>query len=82
MLVFLLFKTAKTKTSFVLKNIEDPEYERKPPKEFLMLNKYECKVVIIARFGMLECGKNYKGTLPLTCTICNSINDEEHRLNI
>ena len=31
---------------------------------------------------MLECGKNFKGTLPEICTTCNSNDDEEHRLNV
>ena len=30
---------------------------------------------------MLECGKNFKGTLPEICPACNVIDDEQHRLN-
>ena len=30
---------------------------------------------------MLECGKNYKGTLPEICPLCNVTDDENHRLN-
>ena len=45
------------------------------------MNKHECKVLIIARFGMLECGKNYRGTLTEQCTTCNQNDTEEHRLN-
>ena len=30
---------------------------------------------------MLECGKNYKGTLRPDCDACNCIDDEDHRLN-
>ena len=30
---------------------------------------------------MLECGKNFKGTLPEICQICNTQDDENHRLN-
>ena len=36
---------------------------------------------MIARYAMLECGKNYKGTMSLMCSDCCSIDDEEHRLN-
>ena len=36
---------------------------------------------MIARYGMLECGKNYKGTMSQNCNICNCIDDENHRLN-
>ena len=30
---------------------------------------------------MLECGKNYKGTIKEICTTCNVSDDEEHRMN-
>ena len=47
-------KIQKTKTAFVLKELEKPEYERGPSKEILVLTKKECKILIIARFSMLE----------------------------
>ena len=31
---------------------------------------------------MLECGKNFKGTLSETCNRCNVLDDENHRLNV
>ena len=36
---------------------------------------------MIARYGMLQCGKNFGGTMNKTCETCNCIDDEEHRLN-
>ena len=36
---------------------------------------------MIARYGMLECGKNFGGNMNKTCETCNCIDDEEHRLN-
>ena len=30
---------------------------------------------------MLECGANYKGTMPETCRRCDAIDNESHRLN-
>ena len=30
---------------------------------------------------MLECGKNYKGSLSLQCRECNQIDDENHCMN-
>ena len=30
---------------------------------------------------MLECGKNFKGTMREMCNSCNVIDDENHRLN-
>ena len=37
---------------------------------------------MIARYGMLECGKNFKGTMSEMCSKCNCLDDEEHRLNV
>ena len=30
---------------------------------------------------MLECGTNFKGTMPEICRVCNTRDDENHRLN-
>ena len=35
----------------------------------------------MARFGMLQCGVNYKGTINQQCSTCNTLDNEEHRLN-
>ena len=72
---------AKTKTSSILPELEDDSYKRKPIQEILSLTKKECKALIIARYGMLECGKNFRGTLTERCITCNTIDNEEHRLN-
>ena len=45
------------------------------------LNRHETKVLILSRFHMLECGSNYKGTLPEVCPTCLVIDNEQHRLN-
>ena len=60
----------------------DDNYKRQPRKEIMRMTKLEAKTVITARCGMLECGKNHKGTLSLMCTTCNIIDDENHRLNV
>ena len=36
---------------------------------------------MIARFKMLECGQNFKGSMKEICNICKVIDDENHRLN-
>ena len=36
---------------------------------------------MIARYGLLECGKNYKGTIKEKCVQCDTMDDEDHRLN-
>ena len=71
----------KTKTVTIIPEIDEHSYIRKPKTELLQCTKYECKAIIMARYGMLECGINYKGTLSNECTICKTIDDEEHRLN-
>ena len=30
---------------------------------------------------MLECGKNFKGSMREECTYCNELDNEDHRLN-
>ena len=74
-------RTPKTKTAFILNTLKNPSYERNPLTEIGSLSKIETKTLMIARYGMLECGKNFKGTMSLTCDRCNCLDDEEHRLN-
>ena len=71
----------KTKTISILKTLESSNYKRVPQPEILTLSKIECKALIVARFGMLECGVNFRGTTSYRCTNCNTDDSEEHRLN-
>ena len=73
--------TPKTKTAHILEKIESPTYTRAAQNELLTSTRHETKTIIIARFGMLECGSNFKGTLNTTCKTCNTIDNETHRLN-
>ena len=50
-------------------------------REILNSTKQETKTIIIARYSMLECGKNYKGTLKEICDVCKTLDDENHRIN-
>ena len=45
------------------------------------VEKSDCKAIIMSRFGMLECGMNFKGTLGNHCEVRDNVDDEEHRLN-
>ena len=74
-------QTRKSKTAHIIERIEDPHYQRKPTEEILHLTKQETKTLIIARFRMLECGRNFKGTMNNICEMCGCVDDEEHRLN-
>ena len=47
----------------------------------MLCSKQETKTILISRFGMLECGKNYKGTSGNVCRECQIIDDENHRMN-
>ena len=71
----------KTKTKFILDHINENLYICKPLPEIVSSNKLQAKTIIVARSGMLECGKNFKATLPETCVRCSKIDDENHRMN-
>ena len=71
-----------TKTKHIHKKLTTEEYTRKPISEILNRNKQQTKSIILARNGMLECGKNFKGTMRETCRVCDQIDNENHRLNI
>ena len=68
----------KTKTATIAQRLSKPEYQRKPAAELLKCSRQDTKAIIIARYGMLECGKNYKGTLPESCVSCNTTDDKNH----
>ena len=74
-------QVAKTKTKSIINDIFKHEYKREPNKELLNRTKHDAKTIIIARYGMLECGTNFKGTMRESCSICNVLDDESHRLN-
>ena len=71
----------KTKTKTILDKLTSTNYVRGLESEFIMTTKTEAKSLIIARYGMLECGQNFKGTSSATCTTCDTIDNEDHRLN-
>ena len=43
--------------------------------------KKEAKTILTARFKMLECGNNFKGSQSQMCRECNIIDNENHRFN-
>ena len=71
----------KSKTAHIVDLIDNTDYVRGTRPEFQSLNKHETKAILLARFRMLECGVNYKGTLKEMCNVCKKIDDENHRLN-
>ena len=71
----------KTKTESIIKQLADTKYKREPRPEILQMTKHETKTIVTARYRMLQCGKNFKGTMKEICDTCNTIDDENHRLN-
>ena len=65
----------------MIPHLTSNDYKREPLKEIIELSKYDTKTIITARFGMLQCGKNFKGTMQEMCNECQKIDDEDHRLN-
>ena len=49
--------------------------------EIRPLKKHETKTLLLARYRMLECGVNFKGSLNEICCTCNAKDNEEHRFN-
>ena len=71
----------KTKTATIIERLNDPDYKRGMSESMCQLSRQECKTLIIARYKMLECGRNYKGTVKEECSTCRVIDDEDHILN-
>ena len=71
----------KTKTKYLMDQIKDVSYRCEPPPELIASSKLQAKTLVIARAGMLECGKNFRGTIPEMCRKCQVLDDENHRIN-
>ena len=71
----------KTKTKHIYEEVKSTTYLNKPVPEIITSTKLQAKTLILARNGMLECGKNLKGTLPEICQNCSVSDDEDHRMN-
>ena len=65
----------RRKTTLIVNEISNRNYKRKPQKELLNATKQETKTIMIARYGMLECGKDFKGSLKKICEQCNKSDD-------
>ena len=72
-----------TKTKHIHQQLSNTPttFERGPLKEVVCGSRLRAKTIIIARHGMLECGSNFKGTMPQTCQTCSVLDNENHRLN-
>ena len=76
-------RETKTKTKSIIKKLESGEYERKPLPEIVNMNKLHSKAIIMGRYGMLECARNFQMKYgKKACQLCGTEDTEEHRLNI
>ena len=71
----------KSKTAHIVDKIKDPAYRRGPLEELTKCTKLETKTILLSRFRMLECGNNFKGSYSANCNVCDTKDDEKHRMN-
>ena len=72
----------KTKTKELLENLNTDTYARAPCMKILTKSKYQSRVLIMAKFHMLNCAKNFKtGYKGENCNLCEVLDDENHRIN-
>ena len=72
----------KTKPKTIIEKISDPNYTQQPDQLMIRMTKLDTKTLMMARYGMLQCGKNFKGTLQPICNQCSITDNKQHRLNI
>ena len=69
-----------TKTKHIYEKLTNNRYKGTPIEALVQGNKQRKRTVFFAQNGMLECGRNMKGTIPETFFECNKTDDEQHRL--
>ena len=73
---------AKTKSKTILKEIERPDFKRKPLDIMNYGSAVVTRALIMGRYGMLKCKSNFScGNGRKLCDVCGSIDDEDHRIN-
>ena len=68
-------RVPKTKTRYIIADLENESHQRKPHEGITDCTKHATKTLVIARFGMLECGRNFKSSMQEVCRMCNTIDD-------
>ena len=71
----------KSKTTYAHKKLDEKDYKCQIMEPLHNANKIDAKLLILARFGMLECRKSRKDSLLEKCPTCDESDDENHRLN-
>ena len=70
-----------TKTRHIYEALSSEVYKAEPKKMIIEGNKQRTRTIFMSQNGMLECGKNMRGTIPEKCPQCDILDDENHRLN-
>ena len=70
-----------TKTKHIYEKLTNNRYRGTPIETLVQGNKQKARTIFLAQNGMLECGRNMKGTIPEICPECNETDDEQHRLS-
>ena len=69
-----------TKTKHIYEKLTNNRYKGTPIEALVRGNKQKTRTIFLAQNGMLECGRNMKGTIPEICPECNETDNEQHRL--
>ena len=74
----------RTKTLKISQALErDLDLHDYKHNELFTLPKKTVKLIIMARYGMLDCAKNFKNKYGSDlCKECNEVDDESHRINV
>ena len=72
----------KQKTKNLVSKLKNDNYVRRPCTQTLNKSRHQCRARVMAMYGMLDCGKNFKtGYRGKNCPSCNVLDDENHRIN-
>ena len=72
----------RTKTKYLIARLQSDDYKRSKHGPSMELTRLQCKAIIMARSGMLDCAANYKNKYKTDkCKECKMKDDEAHRIN-
>ena len=67
--------------NYKIQMLSEEIYKAEPKKLITDGTKQRTRTIFMSQNGMLQCGKNMKGTIPEICPNCNVLDSENHRLN-
>ena len=73
---------AKEKTKHIIQHLSSDEYMRAPSKVLQHMDRNKARIILIARYRMLDCASNYSHKYgSKNCSACKKTDDENHRIN-